>query len=136
MKRSIRIDLLGTSFTIQSDEDPAYLRNLVGYYRDKLNEVRRTVNTGDDLKIAILGALTVVDELFKERHRNGEPSVGSDHAYEGGRKEPVYGSQAHAAPNDLSELADRLIKRLDAALDENADDASAEGLSDDSGSGT
>ncbi len=113
----MRIDLLGTSFTIQTDEDPAYLRNLVGYYRDKLTEVRQSVNTTDDLKVAILGALTVVDELFKERHRHGESgkpqsadeqAPSSDSAAES--QVPSYG--------DLSELADRLIKRLDAALEE------------------
>ncbi len=102
----MRIDLLGTSFTIQSDEDPAYMRNLVGYYRDKLTEVRESVSTNDELKIAILGALTIVDELFKERHRN--QSVGD--AEETGTQ-------------DLRVITQRLIDTIDSALDDDeADD--------------
>ena len=113
----MRIDLLGTSFTIQSDEDPAYIRNLVGYYRDKLTEVSQSVSTSDELKIAILGALTVVDELFKERHRT-ESSGDSQAEQFSTSGERRTGSEAQeAASQDLSQLADRLIKRLDAALD-------------------
>lgn len=95
----MRIDLLGTSFTIQSDEDPAYLRNLVGYYRDKLCEVRETVSTKDDLKVAILGALTVVDELFKERHRT-DSSESSD-----------------MERDEVTQITERLIETIDSALE-------------------
>ncbi len=103
----MRIDLLGTSFTIQSDEDPAYVRNLVGYYRDKLTEVRESVSTNDELKIAILGALTVVDELFKERHRN-QGASGAEGSSE----------------TDLQVITQRLIDTIDSALedDEAADE--------------
>lgn len=118
MKRSIRIDLLGTSFTIQSDEDPAYLRNLVGYYRDKLTEVRQSVSTNDDLKIAILGALTVVDELFKERHRHGDSGKPTGEAVSVSH-DTASGDEASNTSSDLSALADRLIKRLDNVLDDN-----------------
>lgn len=97
----MRIDLLGTSFTIQSDEDPAYVRNLVGYYRDKLTEVRESVSTNDDLKIAILGALTVVDELFKERHRNQNSS-----------------SPVTSGEDDLQIITQRLIETIDSALED------------------
>ncbi len=97
----MRIDLLGTSFTIQSDEDPAYVRNLVGYYRDKLTEVRESVSTNDELKIAILGALTVVDELFKERHRNRGAS----------------GAEG-SSETDLQVITQRLIDTIDSALED------------------
>ncbi|MFP4643503.1 MAG: cell division protein ZapA [Spirochaetales bacterium] len=126
MKRSMRIDLLGTSFTIQSDENPAYLRNLVGYYRDKLAEVRQSVNTSDDLKIAILGALTVVDELFKERHRNENSDPSQSDRFPPSGQLNTAGEHQNPASRDLSELADRLIKQLDAALEDNDDGESSQ----------
>lgn len=73
----MRIDLLGVSFQIQSDEDPAYVEEILGYYRARIQEIEETVATGDPLKKAILAALLVTDELY--RCRSGEaspPAVG------------------------------------------------------------
>ena len=63
----MRIELLGASFTLQSDEDPDYVADLVDFFRTKIDEIRTSVSTRDPLKLAILSALLVTDELFKER---------------------------------------------------------------------
>lgn len=117
----MKIDLLGTSFTIQSDEDPAYLRNLVGYYRDKITEVRQSVTTSDDLKVAILGALTVVDELFRERHkdknRNGAQDENSDES--SGVSSSALG-ESESTADEIESIAHRLIERLDSTLEKDS----------------
>lgn len=61
----MRIDILGTSFQIESDEEPAYLESILQYYRDRIAEIERSVATGDPLKKAVLAALLVTDELFQ-----------------------------------------------------------------------
>lgn len=74
----MKIELLGTSFTIQTDEDPAYLERVVDYYRKKVFEIQSGVRNADALKVAILSGMLAVDELFKERNRqnleSGSPS--------------------------------------------------------------
>ncbi len=75
----MKIELLGTSFTIQTDEDPAYLERVVDYYRKKVFEIQSGVRNADALKVAILSGMLAVDELFKERNRQNletdSPSV-------------------------------------------------------------
>lgn len=63
----MKIELLGASFVVQTDEDPEHLKDLVDYLKTKIQEVRSSVSTTDPLKLAILSALLTTDELFKER---------------------------------------------------------------------
>ncbi|MDE0227867.1 MAG: cell division protein ZapA, partial [Spirochaetaceae bacterium] len=65
------VELLGTSFTIRSEEDPAYLNEVMTYYRERLEATAALVSWSDPLKVSIVAALNVVDELFKERMING-----------------------------------------------------------------
>lgn len=71
----MKIELLGTSFVIQTDEDPKHLNDIVDYLKTKIQEVRSSVSTNDPLKIAILAALLTTDELFKERSREAQHEV-------------------------------------------------------------
>lgn len=105
----MRIDLLGSSFTIQSDEDPAYLQRVVDYFSGKVDEVRRSVGTSDPLKISILAGILASDECMKAKAESLDPEV--------------------------SRITNDLIARLDASLDdvfeadESVDRASDQGRS-------
>ena len=68
-KNHLRVSFLGSSFTIQSDNDPEYLDEVVEYLRHKIGEAARAAAPGDPLKTALIVALNLVDELFKERQK-------------------------------------------------------------------
>ncbi|HUX13476.1 MAG TPA: cell division protein ZapA [Spirochaetia bacterium] len=92
----MRIELLGTSFTLQSDEDPEYLADLLDFYRTKIEEISRSVSTRDSLKLAILSALLVTDELFKERRHSQETAASTG--------------------EELGRITEELIAKIDAAM--------------------
>ncbi len=92
----MHIELLGSSFTLQSDEDSEYLADLLDFYRTKIEEISRSVSTRDSLKLAILSALLVTDELFKERRRSQEIAAN--------------------ATEELSRITEELIAKIDAAV--------------------
>ncbi len=92
----MRIDLLGTSFQVQSDEDPEYVEEILEYYRARIAEIEETVATGDPLKKAILAALLVTDELFRCRS----------------------GGAGTAVAGEMELITRRLLERLDDALTE------------------
>ena len=94
------VELLGTSFTIRSEEDPAYLNEVMTYFRERLDATAALVSWSDPLKVSIVAALNVVDELFKERMVNGT-------ATEEARK--------------TGEIASRLIGQIDRALNPPSD---------------
>ena len=98
----MRIELLGTSFTIHTDEDPKRLRDIVDYYRTKVQEIQGSVSTSDPLKIAILAGLLSVDETFKARDASTAAA-----------------SETPAEEADQIEaIADDLINTLDSSLEE------------------
>ncbi|MFP4509468.1 MAG: cell division protein ZapA, partial [Spirochaetaceae bacterium] len=98
----MKIELLGTSFTIQTDEDPAYLERVVDYYRKKVFEIQSGVRNADALKVAILSGMLAVDELFKEQNRSAleTPSV----------------SDANTE-REAEEITARLLASLDSVLE-------------------
>ncbi len=78
----MKIELLGASFVVETDEDPEHLKDLVNYLQTKIQEVRSSVSTNDALKLAILAALLTTDELFKERATQRKQSADSQQVEE------------------------------------------------------
>ena len=64
-KSDLRIDILGTSFTISTDEDPVYLTMLLEKYRQTLDNVQRISGLKDPIKIAVLTGFLLCDDLEK-----------------------------------------------------------------------
>jgi cell division protein ZapA (FtsZ GTPase activity inhibitor) len=64
---NLRIDILGTSFSISADEDPAYLENLLNRYRMCVENTRKLTGLTDPLKIAIMTGFLLCDDIQKRR---------------------------------------------------------------------
>ena len=90
--RSVEVNILGSSFTIQSRYDPRYTGEVIAYLKGKIREIQAASGAKEPLKIALLAALNVVDELLAKR---GESS------------------------REIEELTERLIERIDQSLVEN-----------------
>ena len=73
----LKIEMLGTSFTIQANEDNAYLEKLLGYYKRITDDVSKIDSIKTPLQTAILSGIMICDELYKEKQNkvaleNGE----------------------------------------------------------------
>ena len=66
-KAALRIDVLGASFAIAADEDPAYLQSLLLRYRRAIDEARRSTGLQDPLKLSIVAGIVLCDEAEKAR---------------------------------------------------------------------
>jgi len=64
-KSNLRIDILGTSVTISTDEKPEYLDMLLSKYRESVENVQRISGLKDPLKIAVLTGFLLCDDLYK-----------------------------------------------------------------------
>ncbi len=107
-KHQLRIDILGTSFSIQSEEKSEYLKALYEYLKKKISETKLGSQVTDPLKLSILTCLNCIDELFKERERLYRlKNQGGTHAI----------SPADlAASEEIEEVAARIIKKIDESL--------------------
>lgn len=64
----LRIETLGTVFTIQANEDNEYLEKLLGYYNQIVKNVQTDIaSVKSPLQIAILSGIMLCDELYKEK---------------------------------------------------------------------
>ena len=71
-KRSVVVHVGGQRYVVRSDADETYIRTLAAYVDDRLKEVQRSSKPVSPQSLAVLAALNITDELFKERQRRVE----------------------------------------------------------------
>jgi cell division protein ZapA (FtsZ GTPase activity inhibitor) len=71
----LNISVLGTSFTIRADEDEAYLKRILWYLERKIEETKKRSPIADPVKISILTSFYIIDELLREKTREGKNST-------------------------------------------------------------
>lgn len=64
---ALNIDMLGTSFSIKANEDDEYLEKLLGYFKQITQEIESSGGLKQPIQIAIMSALMLCDELYKEK---------------------------------------------------------------------
>jgi cell division protein ZapA (FtsZ GTPase activity inhibitor) len=70
-KRQLKIEILGTSFVVQSEESIEHLSRVGAYLKAKVEEARSRYSFADPLTVALLAGLNVADELFRLRQGAG-----------------------------------------------------------------
>jgi cell division protein ZapA len=74
--RVVPVEIAGQRYPIRSSLDPAYVARLATYVDEKMRAAADTSPSGDSMRLAIIAALNVADELFRcrdaSRARNGE----------------------------------------------------------------
>ena len=68
--RVIPIDIHGQRYPIRSTLDPEYVVRLATYVDQKMRAASDSTPTGDSLRLAVLAALNIADELFRCREAN------------------------------------------------------------------
>jgi cell division protein ZapA len=72
----ISVEIHGQRYPIRSTLDQQYVAQLASYVDEKMRAAEDSTPTGDSLRLAVLAALNVADELFRcrdvNRARSGE----------------------------------------------------------------
>lgn len=63
----LKVNIYGNDYPIKGNTDVEYIRKVAKYVDTKMREVNKSVASESTLKVAILAALNITDELFKER---------------------------------------------------------------------
>lgn len=74
--RVVPVEIAGQRYPIRSSLDPEYVARLATYVGEKMRAAADTSPSGDSMRLAVIAALNVADELFRcreaNRARNGE----------------------------------------------------------------
>ena len=65
--RVVPVDIHGQRYPIRSGLDPEYVARLATYVDEKMRAAADSTPTGDSLRLAVLAALNIADELFRCR---------------------------------------------------------------------
>jgi cell division protein ZapA len=72
--RVVQVEIYGQRYAVRSDLDPQYIAELAQYLDDKMTAAARELASTDPLRIAVIAALNISDEL----HRARADSAGAD----------------------------------------------------------
>jgi cell division protein ZapA (FtsZ GTPase activity inhibitor) len=101
----LRLNILGASFSITVEEDPAYLEDILRQYRAAVENTQDISGMKDPLKIAVLTGFLLCDEINKLRIQSGEKQA---------RAEAELAGEAR----ELERRTMNLIARLDRFLED------------------
>jgi cell division protein ZapA len=72
--RVIPVEIAGQRYPIRSALDHEYVARLALYVEEKMRAAAESSPTGDTLRLAVLAALNIADELFRCRDANRDCS--------------------------------------------------------------
>ncbi|PRP93036.1 Cell division protein ZapA [Enhygromyxa salina] len=67
MKQSVNVEIAGQTLSIRSDEGPDYVQELADYVDAHLRELGGTRRSFSLQRVALLVAIQIADELFREK---------------------------------------------------------------------
>src|SRR6201988_2275787 len=91
--RTIKVEIYDQAYTVRSDGDPEYLKQLAEYVDQRMREISSGTLTVDSRKVAILAALYIADELHQLRKAHEQAD-----------------DQLATRSVECSEMLDRLLK--------------------------
>jgi cell division protein ZapA len=90
----VHVQIFGLTYAVRAGADPGYVEQLAAYVDEQMREVSRGSGAVDSVRIAVLAALNIADECFRQREALGK------------------------AGSTTRQKANRLAKELSAALGE------------------
>jgi cell division protein ZapA len=90
---TIRVEIYNQTYNIRSDGDTEYIIQLAEFVDSRMREISSGTLTVDSLKVAILAALHIADELHRLKHMHEQAD-----------------SQLATRSAECAEMLDRLLK--------------------------
>lgn len=66
-KPGIKVEIYGSEYRIKGDADGEYIKRVAAFVDERMRQVSQLTTDSAVSKIAILAAINIADELFKER---------------------------------------------------------------------
>jgi len=66
----LKVNIYGTEYPIKGTTDVQYIQKVAKYVDEKMKEVNKNISIDSSLKVSILAALNITDELFREREKD------------------------------------------------------------------
>lgn len=68
----VHVEIFGQSYALRAGEDPSYLQRLAHLVDEQMREVAKAAGAVDSVRVAVLAALNIADELMQARANGGK----------------------------------------------------------------
>ncbi|HEY7413378.1 MAG TPA: cell division protein ZapA [Vicinamibacteria bacterium] len=68
----VHVEIFGQTYAVRAGADPEYIQKLAAFVDEAMREVSRSGGAVDSVRIAVLAALNIADEVFRLRDGAGE----------------------------------------------------------------
>jgi len=72
MANRIKVEIYGQSYTMSGDLDEGYVQMLARYVDEKMRAVSEATQTVDSVRVAVLAAMALADELHTRQNESGQ----------------------------------------------------------------
>ena len=72
MKQSVTVQIAGARYALKTDEDERWVRSVAALVDERFREIQKKARTPDTQAVAVLTALQIAEELFRERRDTSE----------------------------------------------------------------
>ena len=69
---SVTVTIFGREYTLRGDADVDYVQRVAAFVDERMSEVARSSSVASTAKVAILAAVNIADELFREQQKRLE----------------------------------------------------------------
>ena len=63
----VHVQIFGQTYAVRAGTDPGYVEKLAAHVDSQMNEVSRAGGAVDSVRVAVLAALNIADEVFRLR---------------------------------------------------------------------
>ena len=72
MKQSVTVQIAGVRYALKTDEDERWVKSVAALVDQRFREIQKKARTPDTQAVAMLTALQIAEELFRERRDTSE----------------------------------------------------------------
>ena len=72
MSNRVKVEIYGQSYTLGGDLDDTYVQKLARYVDEKMSAVAAATHTVDSVRVAVLAAMAIADELHTLQQEKGQ----------------------------------------------------------------
>jgi cell division protein ZapA len=71
MPNRVKVEIYGQSYTLSGELDENYVQKLARYVDEKMSAVAEATQTVDSVRVAVLAAMSIADELHSRQNETG-----------------------------------------------------------------
>jgi cell division protein ZapA len=68
----VHVEIFGQTYAVRGGADPGHVAKLAAFVDAQMQDVSRSSGAVDSVRVAVLAALNIADELFQARGQTGE----------------------------------------------------------------